>query len=204
LEVGAFIGPGNELGRPIPIGEARGHVFGLCLVNDWSARDIQKWEYQPLGPFLAKNFGTTVSPFVVTMEALEPFRCPAYQRPEGDPRPLPYLFDESDQASGGFDITLEVSIASEEMRKRSMPPLLISKSNAYRDMYWTISQMVAHHSSNGCNLQPGDLLASGTVSGRGPTERGCLLEATWQGNGPDGKPLPRRPIELPTGETATR
>jgi fumarylacetoacetase len=203
LEVGAFIGPGNELGRPIPIGEARGHVFGLCLVNDWSARDIQKWEYQPLGPFLAKNFGTTVSPFVVTMEALEPFRCPAYQRPEGDPRPLPYLFDESDQASGGFDITLEVSIASEEMRKRSMPPLLISKSNAYRDMYWTISQMVAHHSSNGCNLQPGDLLASGTVSGRGPTERGCLLEATWQGNGPDGKPLPRRPIELPTGEKRT-
>jgi fumarylacetoacetase len=200
LEVGAFVGPGNNLGEPVPIGRAEDHIFGLCLVNDWSARDIQKWEYQPLGPFLAKNFATTISPYVVALEALEPFRCPAYRRPAGDPRPLDYLYDEQDQARGGFDITLEVWLRSAEMERRGMSPVRLSRSNAFREMYWTFAQMLAHHTSNGCNLQPGDLLASGTVSGTGPAERGCLLELTWQGRGPDAKPLPRKPIELPTGE----
>jgi fumarylacetoacetase len=203
LEVGMFIGPGNTLGEPIPIVKAPDHIFGLCLVNDWSARDIQKWEYQPLGPFLAKNFATTISPFVVTMEALAPFRVPAYRRPDGDPRPLPYLFDERDQATGGLDITLEVYLQSAEMQKRGLSPILLSKSNAFKDLYWTVGQLVTHHTSNGCNLQPGDLLASGTVSGRGPTERGCLLELTWDGTGADGKPKPRKPIQLPSGETRT-
>jgi fumarylacetoacetase len=203
LEVGLFVGPGNSLGQPIPIGRAEEHIFGLCLVNDWSARDIQKWEYQPLGPFLAKNFATTISPYIVTLEALEPFRCPAYKRPDGDPRSLPYLFSETDQARGGFDITLEVYLQSEQMRTRGLSPILLSKSNAFKEMYWTPAQMLTHHASNGCNLQPGDLLASGTVSGPGPTERGCLLELTWDGNGPDGKPKPRKPIQLPTGETRT-
>jgi fumarylacetoacetase len=203
LEVGMFIGPGNELGQPVPIGKAAEHIFGLCLVNDWSARDIQKWEYQPLGPFLAKNFATSISPFIVTMEALAPFRSPAYKRPDGDPRPLPYLLDERDQASGAIDITLEVYLQSAEMLKRGLSPILLSKSNSFKDLYWTLGQLVAHHTSNGCNLQPGDLLASGTVSGPGPTERGCLLELTWDGNGPDGKPKPRKPIQLPSGETRT-
>lgn len=201
LEVGFFVGPGNDLGRPIDINKAEDHIFGLCLVNDWSARDMQKWEYQPLGPFLAKSFATTISPYIVTLDALEPFRCPAYKRPSGDPRPLPYLFSETDQARGGIDITLEVYLQSEQMRTRGLAPLLISKSNGFKDMYWTIAQMLTHHASNGCNMQPGDLLASGTVSGLGPTERGCMLESTWQGNGPDGKPLPRKPISLPSGET---
>ncbi len=203
LEVGFFVGPGNKLGEPIDIKDAGNHILGLCLVNDWSARDMQKWEYQPLGPFLAKNFATTISPFVVTVDALEPFRCPAYKRPDGDPKPLPYLFDETDQSRGGFDITLEVHLQSAEMAKRGLSPLLLSKSNAFRDMYWTPAQMLAHHASNGCNMQTGDLFASGTVSGTGPTERGCLLELTWQGNGPDGKPLPRKPLQLPSGETRT-
>ncbi len=203
LEVGFFVGPGNTLGEPIAIDTAEDHIFGLCLVNDWSARDMQKWEYQPLGPFLAKNFGTTISPYIVTLEALEPFRCPAYKRPPGDPRPLPYLYSETDQARGGFDITLEVYLQSEQMRTRGLAPVLLSKSNGFKDMYWTLAQMLTHHASNGCNMQPGDLLASGTVSGLGPTERGCLLELTWQGNGPDGKPLPRKPIQLPSGETRT-
>lgn len=203
LEVGFFVGPSNKLGEPIAIKDAGSHILGLCLVNDWSARDIQKWEYQPLGPFLAKNFATTISPFVVTIDALEPFRCPAYKRPDGDPRPLPYLFDETDQSRGGFDITLEVHLQSAEMLKRGLSPVLLSKSNAFRDMYWTPAQMLAHHSSNGCNMQTGDLFASGTVSGTGATERGCLLELTWQGNGPDGKPLPRKPLQLPSGETRT-
>lgn len=202
LEVGFYIGAGNELGNPIPIKDAESHILGLCLVNDWSARDIQKWEYQPLGPFLAKNFATTVSPFIVSLEALEPFRCPAYKRPDGDPKPLPYLFDETNQSRGGFDITLEVHLQSEQMRTKGLSPILLSRSNAFKDMYWTLAQMLTHHASNGCNLQPGDLLASGTVSGLGPSERGCLLELTWQG-AKDGKPLPRKPIELPSGETRT-
>lgn len=203
LEVGFFVGKGNELGEPIPIGRAEEHIFGLCLVNDWSARDIQKWEYQPLGPFLAKSFATTVSPYIVTLEALEPFRCPAYRRPGGDPRALPYLLDEKNESRGGIDLTLEVWVRSAEMERRGMSPVRISRSNAFKEMYWTIAQMLTHHASNGCNLRPGDLLASGTVSGMEPGTRGCLLESTWQGRGPDGKPLPRKPIELPTGEKRT-
>jgi fumarylacetoacetase len=198
LEVGFFVGAGNRLGEPIPIARAHEHILGVCLVNDWSARDIQKWEYQPLGPFLAKNFATTISPFVVTMEALEPFRAPAYRRPEGDPKPLPYLFSEEDQARGGIDITLEVYLQSEQMRGRGMSPQLISRSSGFRDMYWTPAQMLTHHASNGCNLQPGDLFASGTVSGPGTGERGCLLELTWDGPG-----KPRKPIQLPSGEART-
>jgi fumarylacetoacetase len=203
LEVGVYIGVGNARGEPVPIARAQEHILGLSLVNDWSARDIQKWEYQPLGPFLAKNFATTVSPFIVTLDALAPFRCPAYARPAGDPRPLGYLWDDSDQAHGGFDLTLEVWLRSREMETRGLSPVLISKSRAFKDMYWTFAQMLTHHTSNGCNLVTGDLIASGTVSGREPTERGCLLERTWQGRGPDPKPLPRLPIELPSGEKRT-
>jgi fumarylacetoacetase len=171
LEVGFFAGAGNPVGQPIPIANARDHIFGFCLVNDWSARDIQAWEYQPLGPFLAKSFATTISPWVVTAEALEPFRVPAYQRPEGDPAPLPYLNDAEDQASGAYDIWLEVWI----QRANASEPVLMSRGN-FRDMYWTVAQMVAHHTSNGCNLRHGDLIASGTVSGPDPEARGCLLE----------------------------
>jgi fumarylacetoacetase len=202
VEVGCVIGPGNALGQPINIAQAGQHIFGLCLVNDWSARDIQKWEYQPLGPFLAKNFATTISPYIVTLEALAPFRCPAYKRPEGDPRPLPYLFDEADQAWGGFDITLEAYIQTADMAKRGMAPHRLSSTGGggrgFKDMYWTFAQMIAHHTSNGCNFQPGDLIASGTVSGPTPDSRGCLLELTWDGAG-----KPRKPIELPTGEKRT-
>ena len=203
LEVGAFIGPVNELGKPIPIAHAEKHIFGLCLVNDWSARDLQKWEYQPLGPFLAKNFATTVSPYLVTLEALEPFRCPSYKRPHGDPRPLPYLTSEDNHARGGIDITLEVWLRSAEMERRGLSAVRISTSNAFKDLYWTLAQLVTHHASNGCNLQAGDLIASGTVSGDAPGTRGCMLESTWQGRGPDGTPLPRKPIELPTSEKRT-
>ena len=190
MEVGFFGGTGNRLGEAIPIAEAEDHIFGLCLVNDWSARDIQAWEYQPLGPFLAKNFATTISPFVVTTEALEPFRVPAFERPEGDPAPLPYLSDEKNEASGGFDINLEVYIQTQKMRDEQIEPHLLSRSNM-KDLYWTIGQMLTHHASNGCNLQPGDLMATGTVSGREKHERGCLLELTWRG---------KEPVELPSGE----
>jgi len=199
LEIGALIGPGNTLGEPISIANARDHIFGLCLLNDWSARDMQKWEYQPLGPFLAKNFASTISPFVVTLEALEPFRCPAEPRPASDPRPLPYLFDENDQRTGGYDITLEVYLQSADMLKRGLSPIRLSRGS-FKNLYWTLAQLVTHHTSNGCNLQPGDLLGSGTVSGPTPESRGCLLELTWDGIGPDGKPKPRKPIELPSGE----
>lgn len=204
LEVGVVIGLGNELGRPIPIEEAEEHVFGLCLVNDWSARDIQRWEYQPLGPFLSKSFATTISPYIVTMEALAPFRCPAMERPAGDPRPLAYLDSERDRASGGIDVTLEVYLQSDEMRRRGMSPMRLSRGS-FRDMYWTVAQMVAHHTSNGCNLQPGDLLASGTVSGPTRDSRGCLLELTWDGDPWSDPPkivptTQRTPIRLPTGE----
>jgi len=191
MELGFFVGQGNQLGTTIPIANARERIFGFCLVNDWSARDIQAWEYQPLGPFLAKNFATTISPFIVTREALEPFRTTAYPRPDGDPRPLDYLFDEEDQLSGGLDITLEVWIASAAMREEQLPPMRISRGN-FRDIYWTVAQMLTHHASNGCNLRQGDLLASGTVSGVTPESRGCLLERTWRGT---------EPLTLPTGET---
>ena len=204
LELGVVVGRGNELGQPIPISEAEDHILGMCLLNDWSARDMQKWEYVPLGPFLAKNFATTVSPYIVTMEALAPFRSPAMVRPEGDPKPLPHLFDERDQAQGGIDITLEVFLASKQMRDKGMDPVRLSKGT-FKDMYWTIAQMLTHHASNGCNMQPGDLLGSGTISGPTRGARGCLLELTWDGdpfaNPPKLVPgTERTPIKLPTGE----
>ena len=190
MELGFFVGKGNELGSPIPIGEAEEHIFGVCLVNDWSARDIQAWEYQPLGPFLAKNFATTISPFVVTMEALAPFRTKAFERDTDDPQPLDYLSDEQNQKFGGLDINLEVFIQTEKMRNESIEPHRLSRSNT-KDLYWTIGQMLTHHASNGCNLQTGDLMATGTVSGPEKDERGCMLELTWRGT---------EPVELPSGE----
>lgn len=202
LEIGAFIAPGNRMGEPIAIKDARSHIAGLCLLNDWSARDIQKWEYQPLGPFLAKNFATTVSPSIVTLEALEPFRARGYERADGDPAPLEYLRDGDDAEHGGFDIKLEVLLRSREMRERGLSPARLSLGD-FGSMFWSFAQMIAHHTSNGCNLEPGDLLGSGTISGREASSRGCLLELTWRGLGPDKKPLPRRAIELPTGETRT-
>ncbi|MBK7394115.1 MAG: fumarylacetoacetase [Chloracidobacterium sp.] len=191
MEVGFFVGQGNELGTSIPIGEAEKHIFGLCLVNDWSARDIQAWEYQPLGPFLAKNFATTISPFVVTMEALAPFRTPAFEREEGDPAPLDYLADDNNEKFGGIDINLEVFIQTEKMRGENIEPFLLSRSNM-KDLYWTIGQMLTHHASGGCNLQTGDLIATGTISGKEKSERGSMLELSWRGT---------EPIELPNGET---
>ena len=190
MELGFFVGQGNDLGTSIPISEAEEHIFGVCLVNDWSARDIQAWEYQPLGPFLAKNFATTISPYVVTMEALAPFRTKAFEREADDPQPLDYLSDENNRKFGGLDINLEVYIQTEKMRVQNIKPHMLSRSNT-KDLYWTIGQMLTHHASGGCNLQTGDLLASGTVSGKGKSERGCLLELTWRGT---------EPIDLPSGE----
>jgi fumarylacetoacetase len=190
LEVGCFVAGGNAPGSTISMQGAEEHLFGLCLLNDWSARDIQAWEYQPLGPFLAKNFATTVSPWVVTMEALAPFRVPPAPRPEGDPGPLPYLDGAGDRRAGGIDLTLEVHLSSAGMRRRGMPPVRLSRGT-FRSMYWTFAQMLVHHASNGCNLRPGDLLGSGTVSGPEPGSRGSLLELTWRG---------RDPLRLPTGE----
>ena len=191
LEVGLLIGAGNDLGNPIPLDRAEEHIFGLCLVNDWSARDVQAWEYQPLGPFLAKSFATTISPWVVTLDALEPFRARAFPRPAEDPSPLPYLYSTGNIDRGGFDITLDVSLSSAQMRQRSIAPVRVSRGQ-FTDMYWTAAQLVAHHTMNGCNLRPGDLLASGTVSGEADEARGCLMERTWRG---------RDPLKLPTGET---
>ncbi len=191
MEVGFFVGQGNALGTSIPIGEAEKHIFGLCLVNDWSARDIQAWEYQPLGPFLAKNFATTISPFVVTMEALAPFRAKAFEREPGDPKPLDYLADEQNEKFGGIDISLEVFIQTQKMRDEHIDPHLLSRSNM-KDLYWTIGQMLTHHASGGCNLQTGDLIATGTISGKEKSERGSMLELSWRGT---------EPIELPNGET---
>lgn len=190
LELGALVGPGNPQGDPIPLAAAPGHLFGVVLLNDWSARDIQSWEYQPLGPFLAKNFATTVSPWVVTMEALAPFRGPAFPRPPGDPAPLPYLADPADAAHGGLDLTLEVWLLTAQMRAAGLGPHRLSSGN-FSSMYWTLAQMLAHHTSNGCNLQAGDLLGSGTVSGENKESRGCLLELTSRGS---------EPLRLPNGE----
>jgi fumarylacetoacetase len=190
LEVGFFVSAGNSLGESIPVSAAEEHIFGICLLNDWSARDIQAWEYQPLGPFLAKSFATSLSPWVVTTEALAPFRVAAFARAEGDPAPLPYLLDPSDEEYGGLDMWLEVSLSSARMRETGIAPAVLGRSN-FRDMYWTMAQMLAHHASNGCNLRPGDLLASGTVSGADQTARCCLLEVTSRG---------KDPITLPTGE----
>jgi fumarylacetoacetase len=180
LEVGFFVGRANELGTTIPVADAWNRIFGFALVNDWSARDIQKWEYQPLGPFLAKNFATTVSPWVVVRDALEPFRVPGPPRSAEDPQTLPYL---TDPAGTNLDITLEVLIASVAMREKGMAPTLVSRGS-FRDMFWTPAQMLAHHASNGCNMEVGDLLASGTVSGTTKDSRGCLLERTWRGTEP--------------------
>ncbi|HVH85075.1 MAG TPA: fumarylacetoacetase, partial [Steroidobacteraceae bacterium] len=174
LEVGAFIGRGNELGTSIPLAAAEQHVFGLCLLNDWSARDIQSWEYQPLGPFLAKNFATTVSPWVVTLEALAPFRTP-WTRPPGEPPPLSYLEGAELRRAGGFNVELEVWLETARMRAAGLAAQRLSHSN-FRDSWWTVSQMVTHHTVNGCNLEPGDLLGSGTQSGATPGEAGSLLE----------------------------
>jgi fumarylacetoacetase len=183
LEIGAFLGPGNAMGEPIPAVEAFDHLFGVCLLNDWSARDIQSWEYQPLGPFLAKSFATSISPWVITMEALEPFRCAPEARPETDPQPLPHL------RTGGNDalaITLEVWLGTAHSE-----PVRLSRGN-FASMYWTLAQMLAHHASNGCPLKPGDLIGSGTVSGPEKENYGCLLELTWHG---------AEPLQLPGGET---
>jgi fumarylacetoacetase len=189
-EVGMFVGPGNALGTPVPIVRAASHLFGLCLVNDWSARDVQSWEYQPLGPFLSKSFATTVSPWVVTMEALEPFRVPAAARPAGDPAPLPYLDDPADRARGAVDLTLEAWLRTPAMRERGDPPARLSRAG-FAGLYWTPAQLLAHHTSNGCNLRPGDLVASGTVSGPDGDSLGCLLELTRRG---------AEPVRLPGGE----
>ncbi len=191
MEMGCFIGRGNALGEAVPLEQAEEHLFGLCLVNDWSARDIQTWEYQPLGPFLAKNFATTISPWVVTMEALEPFRIPAYNRPAGDPTPLPYLNSASNRERGGIDAVVEVFIRTARMRGAGLAEQRVSRSRM-ADLYWTVAQMFAHHTSNGCNLRPGDLFATGTISGPGKDARGCLLELTWRG---------AEPLTLPGGET---
>jgi fumarylacetoacetase len=189
VEVAIYIGQGNKLGEAIPIGRAAEHAFGISLLNDWSARDIQAWEYQPLGPFLGKSFATSVSPWVVPMAALAPFRC-APERPADDPAPLGYLLDLEDQRSGGLDITVEAFLVTAAMRERGLTPHRLSRANL-RDLYWTPAQLIAHHTSNGCNLLPGDLLATGTISGPADDSAGCLLELTVGG---------RNPITLPNGE----
>ncbi|MGZ8414847.1 MAG: fumarylacetoacetase, partial [Gemmatirosa sp.] len=173
LELGAFVGPGTTLGARIAIDEAESHLFGFVLLNDWSARDLQAWEYQPLGPFLAKSFATTVSPWVVTLDALEPHRVPARTRDAGDPAPLPYLSSAVDQARGGFDITVEAWLQTARMRDAHAAPVRLSRGS-FADMYWTVAQLLTHHASNGCNLRPGDLLGSGTISGAAKDARGCL------------------------------
>jgi fumarylacetoacetase len=191
LELGVWVGPGNALGQPIPIDRAADHVAGFCLLNDWSARDVQAWEYQPLGPFLAKNFHTTISPWVVTAEALAPFRRAQPARPAGDPAPLPYLWNEDDQAHGALELELEVRIASAAMREDGIAPMSLSRGPA-SNLYWTVAQIVTHHASNGCNLRPGDLIGTGTISAPEPGGYGSLLEIGEGG---------RTPVTLPTGET---
>ena len=190
LELGVWIGPGNEPGTPIPIGRAAEHIAGYCLLNDWSARDVQAWEYQPLGPFLSKSFATTISPWIVTPEALAPFRTAQPARPDGDPAPLDYLSDEADQRTGAFEIELEVLLRTELMRAAGSTPHRLSLGST-RHMYWTVAQMVAHHTCNGCNLRPGDLLGSGTISAPERAGYGSLLEMTRGG---------QEPVDLPNGE----
>ncbi len=191
LEMGIFIAGGNELGAPIPIAEAVEQIFGICLLNDWSARDIQMWEAAPLGPFLGKNFSTTLSPWIVTADALAPFRLPAFERPEGDPAPLDYLLAEADQASGGLDIGLTVWLKTKRMRDAGQAAAPIIRSNA-KYLYWTLAQMIAHHTSGGCNLQPGDVIGTGTISGPTDDQLSSLLELTNNG---------ASPFTLPNGET---
>ena len=192
LEMGIFMGQANALGEPVSIGEAEDHVFGLCLLNDWSARDIQPWEYQPLGPFLSKNFASTLSPWVVTLEALAPYRV-AFARPEGDPQPLPYMDSAHNRDAGAFDIALAVDLQTSKMRAAGQPAVQITQSN-YRHAYWTVAQLVAHHTVNGCNLQPGDLLGTGTLSGPSLDQAAALIELTVGG---------KQPLTLPNGETRT-
>lgn len=192
LEVGVFIGAGNADGDAIPVAEAEAHVFGLCLLNDWSARDLQAWEYQPLGPFLSKNFATTISPWIVTTEALAPYRAP-WRRDAADPQPLPYLDYPALRGSGAFDIELEVLLQTGAMRERGEAAATVSRSN-FRDSYWSVAQMVAHHTVNGCGLRPGDLLGSGTQSGPEPASAGSLLELSAGG---------KASITLPGGEQRT-
>lgn len=194
LELGIWIGEGNELGTPIPLGEAGDHIAGYCLLNDWSARDLQAWEYQPLGPFLAKNFLTTVSPWVVSPQALAPFRTPMPQRPAGDPEPLSYLDDPADREQGGLAIELEATLTTQKMRERGVAPHILSRGSADAAMYWSAAQIVAHHSSNGCNLQPGDLIGTGTLSTESAGGLGSLLEISSGG---------KEPVRLATGEART-
>ncbi len=182
LELGIFIGTGNDPGSAIPLERAEDHIFGLCLLNDWSARDLQAWEYQPLGPFLAKNFATTISPWIVTLEALAPFRAPLL-RPAGDPRPLPYIYSQKNQTTGAIDVRLEALLQTPRMRERQQAPQRVS-SSSFRHAYWTVAQLVTHHSMNGCNLRPGDLFGSGTQSGPTPEEAGSLVELSKGGKQP--------------------
>jgi fumarylacetoacetase len=191
LELGIWVGPGNDLGEAIAIGQAGEHIAGYCLLNDWSARDIQAWEYQPLGPFLAKNFITSISPWVVTAEALEPFRTAQAPRPAGDPQPLAYLLDADDQAHGALNIELEVLLLTPGLREQGLPPERLTLSNS-QSMYWTPAQLIAHHSVNGCQLQPGDLFGTGTLSGALPGQFGSLLEISQGG---------KQPISLASGES---
>lgn len=192
LELGIWIGEGNELGRPIPIDHAGDHIAGFCLLNDWSARDIQAWEYQPLGPFLAKSFLSTVSPWVVSSQALAPFRVPMPARNAGDPEPLPYLDDGDDRARGGLRIELEVTLTTQAMRLSGLRPHVLSRGTADAAMYWSAAQIVTHHSANGCNLQPGDLIGTGTLSTASGDGLGSLLEISRGG---------QSPLTLESGET---
>lgn len=189
LELGIFVGPGNKQGQRIDIEEAESHIFGLCILNDWSARDLQAWEYQPLGPFLSKNFASTISPWVVTLEALAPFR-EAFQRPADDPAPMPYLSSPANREAGAFNVQLEVLMTTETSRRQGDQPARLSNSN-FRDAYWTAAQLVTHHSVNGCSLQPGDFMGTGTLSGPTPEGAGSMLELTASG---------QKPITLPWGE----
>jgi fumarylacetoacetase len=192
LELGIFVGTGNSLGDPIAMSEAEDHVFGICLLNDWSARDIQAWEYQPLGPFLSKNFATTIAPWVVTLEALAPYRVP-FSRPAGDPQPLPYLDSEHNRRAGSLDIQLQVGLQTSRMREAGQGDATICRTS-YRHAYWTVAQLVAHHTVNGCNLQPGDLFGSGTLSGPTLDQAAALVELTVGG---------KQPLQLPNGEART-
>jgi fumarylacetoacetase len=191
LELGVWVGPGNALGEPIPVAHAADHIAGFCLLNDWSARDIQGWEYQPLGPFLGKSFVTTISPWVITPEAMAPFRPAQPKRPEGDPEPLPHLLNATDQASGALDIELEVLLLTPGLTAKGLPPHQLSRGSS-RHLYWTVAQLVAHHSSNGCNLRPGDIFGTGTISGLTRSELGSLLEISLGG---------REPTTLASGES---
>ncbi|MDO8771396.1 MAG: fumarylacetoacetase [Burkholderiaceae bacterium] len=202
LELGFLIGQGNALGEPIAITDAEQHLFGVTLLNDWSARDLQAWEYQPLGPFLAKNFATTLSPWIVTMEALAPFHA-KFERPAGDPQPLPYLDAPANRDSGALAITLEVWLQTSKMREAAAPAVRLTRSHTAQAAYWTAAQLVTHHTVNGCNLQTGDLLGSGTLSGPEPDEAGSLLELTLGGKHPISLPNSERRTFLEDGDTLT-